>query len=350
MELGTAAGAADSGKTTRPKARASITRRSEMTTWGPSAPGEPTTYDEQCSIGASNSGNPRMAGSDCSAYLAEAQSPGRGLPSFFLIGPPRTGTTWLYSLLSKYTRLPYPTKETRFFDQYYERGMEWYASHYRKADSDRKIGEVAPTYFASSKACQRIAQLIPGAKVVCTFRNPVDRVWSLYRLKRAYGMIPWNFEEALVRDRELFESSRYVFHLREWINALGADQVMVTVHDDIQADPQSYLDNLVDFIGVPRVKLLPAHKPRLLASANMTQPRNYYWTRGATLLSQWAKKRRLDSLVSAAKKWGAMNLFVGGGSAFVEMSSSQRTCLRKLFRPEIELLEEMLNRDLSNWK
>jgi len=124
----------------------------------------------------------------------------------------------------------------------------------------------------------------------------------------------------------------------------------VTVHDDIAADPQSYLDKLVDFIGVPRMTLPAAHKPGLLSSANMTEPRNYFWTRGATLLAEWAKTRRLDSLVSAAKKWGTMNLFLGGGSAFAELSSGQRTRLRKLFRPEIELLEGMLNRDLSHWK
>jgi hypothetical protein len=291
-----------------------------------------------------------MPGNGCCTDVADAPATNVGLPSFFVIGPPRTGTTWLYSLLREYARLPHPTKETRFFDQYFDRGLKWYSSHYCKAKTDRKIGEVAPTYFASSKACERIARVIPGAKVVCTFRNPVDRVWSLYRLKRAYGMIRWNFDEALVRDPELMESSRYAFHLQEWTRAFGETQVLATVHDDIQADPQSYLDKLVDFIGVPRVKLLPAHQPRLLTAASMTEPRNYYWTRGATLLADWAKARRLDSLVASAKKWGALHLFLGGGPAFAELPSSQRTRLQKLFRPEIERLEGMLNRDLSNWK
>jgi len=291
-----------------------------------------------------------MPGNGCRTDAADVQVSSPALPSFFVIGPPRTGTTWLHGLLSECALLPHPTKETRFFDQHFERGLKWYVAHYGEAETDRKIGEVAPTYFASSKACERIAQLIPRAKVVCTFRNPVDRVWSLYRLKRAYGMIRWNFDEALVRDPELMESSRYAFHLQEWMKTFGSDQILVTVHDDIAADPQSYLDKLVDFIGVPRMTLPAAHKPGLLSSANMTEPRNYFWTRGATLLAEWAKTRRLDSLVSAAKKWGTMNLFLGGGSAFAELSSGQRTRLRKLFRPEIELLEGMLNRDLSHWK
>jgi hypothetical protein len=212
------------------------------------------------------------------------------------------------------------------------------------------VGEVAPTYFASAEARERIARLIPHAKIVCTFRNPVDRVISLYRLKRAYGWISWNFEDALTRDPELMETSRYVAHLKEWITTFGTSQVMATVHDDIEADPQAYLDKLVDFVGVPRVKLMPAQVRRVLASEDLTQPRHYYWTRGGLLIAEWAKKKRLDTVVSAAKRLGALKLFVGGGDTFADLAPAQRERLRELFRPEVEQLESLLNRDFSAWK
>ena len=273
-----------------------------------------------------------------------------GLPSFFVIGPPRTGTSWLHAVLSQCTWLSHPTKETRFFDKHYERGLGWYTSHYRRASAGRVVGEVAPTYFASPLARERIAHLIPYAKIVCTFRNPVDRVLSLYRLKRAYGWISWSLDEALVRDPELMESSRYSAHLKEWIATFGASQVLATVHDDIEADPQSYLDKLVDFVGAPRVKLLPSQVRRILASEDMTEPRHYYWTRGGLLMAEWAKKRRLDSLVAAAKRFGALRLFVGGGSAFHELPAAEKSKLRGLFRPEVEQLEALMNRDFSAWK
>jgi hypothetical protein len=87
---------------------------------------------------------------------------------------------------------PSPTKETRFFDNHFDRGLEWYHAHFLTSTEDRLVGEVAPTYFASNQARERIAKTIPHAKVVCIFRDPVERVVSLYRLKRAYGMIPWS--------------------------------------------------------------------------------------------------------------------------------------------------------------
>jgi hypothetical protein len=285
-----------------------------------------------------------------SGFGEDGKGINQALPSFFIIGPPRTGTSWLYKVLSKYASLSHPTKETRFFDKHFDRGLEWYASHYRKAEGRQPIGEVAPTYFASPQARERIAKLIPQAKIVCTFRNPVDRLLSLYRLKRAYGFIQWDLEEALERDPELMESSRYAAHLKEWQKTFGHTQVLATTHDDMQVDPQAYLDRLVDFIDLPRVKLDPAANRRVLTSEDMTEPRNYYLTRSAILLAEWSRARRLDTIVDAAKKWGALKLFVGGGAPFPEVPSEQRAKLRKLFRPDVDELEEMLNRDLSPWK
>jgi hypothetical protein len=272
------------------------------------------------------------------------------LPSFFIIGPPRTGTTWLHTVLSQCAWLADPTKETRFFDKHFDRGLEWYRSHYRKATDERAIGEIAPTYFSSQPARERIAQLIPHAKIVCTFRDPVDRVISLYRLKRAYGFIRWTLEEALERDPELLESSRYASHLKEWKKALGESQVLVMLHDDIEKDAQLFLDTVADFIGISRVRLIPAQLCRVLSSEELREPRNYYWTRGAMVLSEWAKAQRLDSIVAFAKRLGAVKFFVGGGAGFQKVSYCERMKLRKLFRAEVEALEAMLGRDLSGWK
>jgi Sulfotransferase domain len=290
-----------------------------------------------------------MARSGSRDELAFQKQGVRSLPSFFVIGPPRTGTSWLHTVLSQSAWLSDPTKETRFFDKHFHRGLDWYRSHYRKASPDRCIGEIAPTYFASNDARERIARLIPQAKIVCTFRNPVDRVLSLYRLKRAYGLIPWNFEEAMARDPELMESSRYAAHLKAWRRDLGS-QVLATVFDDMQHDPQSYLDHLVDFVGVPRVQLAPRQVRRVLSSESMTEPRSYRLTRGAALLADWSRARRLDTVIAKAKNMGFMKLFLGGGPAFAELPSSESRKLYELFRPEVENLEEMLNRDLSAWK
>jgi hypothetical protein len=256
----------------------------------------------------------------------------------------------LHEVLRGRAILPAPTKETRFFDLHFNRGIHWYRAHYPNSIEDLPIGEIAPTYFASDEARRRIAWWNPKAKVICTLRDPVERVLSLYRLKKAYGAFPWALEEAIVRDAELIESGRYATHLAGWQRVLGSDQVLVTFYEDLQNDPQAYIDQVADFIGVPRFALTPSQIKRVHTSATMTHPRNYSWTRTASNVADWLKARRLGHVVATVKQSHAIKLFLGGGRAFEELTEHMSGRLYEIFRPEVENLEVLLHRDFSHWK
>ena len=272
------------------------------------------------------------------------------VPSFFVIGPPRTGTSWLHDMLSEQATLPWPSKETRFFDVHFHRGLQWYLSHFRKTEPERPMGEVAPTYFASAEARERIARVVPDAKVVCVFRNPVERVLSLYRLKRAYGMIPWSLDRALVHDPELIESGKYASHLKAWQSALGKDQILATFYEDLRGEPQACLDSITNFVGVPRCVLDDRCDLHVHTSKRMTEPRLYHWTRSATRAAEWFKARRMDRTVARVKRSSLARLFLGGGPMFEEPAPDVLGEISRIFHKEVEELEVMLNRDLSEWK
>ncbi len=212
------------------------------------------------------------------------------------------------------------------------------------------MGEVAPTYFASAVARERMAQLVPEAKIFCVFRNPVDRLVSLYRLKRAYGLISWSFEEAIERDPELMESSRYADTLRLWQRSFGAQNVMVGIYDDLRRNPQAFVDSLADFIGIPRFRLDAWQHGFVHDSEHMTLPRSYYRTRSATLMAEWFKARRLGRLVRAFNQSRLRKFVLGGGAPFTPIGKQMLNELHAKFEPEIEDLEAMLERDLSGWK
>ena len=272
------------------------------------------------------------------------------LPSFFIIGPPRTGTSWLYEVMRQHTLLPWPTKETRFFDSHFHKGLDWYRSHYPVAVNERRIGEVAPTYFASASAMDRIANTIPDAKVVCIFRHPVERVVSLYKVKRAYGLIPWNFEEAMIRDPEMLQSSRYASRLKAWQDTFGQGQVLATVYDDLCRDPQTFVDQIADFIGATRFPLTMSQRFRIHASEGMTHPWSYHTTRGASSIADWCKAHRLDRLVAAIRNSPLKRIFLGGGSPFQDVPEQVLAKVSKLFDPEVDELEILLQRNLSEWR
>ena len=271
------------------------------------------------------------------------------VPSFFIIGPPRTGTSWLHEIFKRRAVLPKGLKETRFFDVNFHRGKRWYLAHFPRNQQGR-VGEVAPTYFSSAEARRRIKELVPDAKIICTFRDPVERVLSLYRVKRAYGMIPWSFEQAMAWDAELTESSRYATYLKAWQADFGPEHVLPTIYDDLRDRPQLYVNRVADFIGVPRFSLDSQELKGVHMSEKMTHPRSYYRTRSATAVADWLKARRFGNVVGAIKNSPISKLFLGGGVAFSGPSDELSLVLQEFFRREVEELETLLGRDLSAWK
>jgi hypothetical protein len=274
----------------------------------------------------------------------------RFVPSFFVVGPPRTGTTWLHEILRNHALLPSPTKETRFFDVHFHRGLDWYKAHFPRVRAGKLIGEIAPTYFSSEEACLRIARMAPRARVVCIFRNPVERVISLYRVKRAYGFLAWEFEEALLLDSELLETSKYFTKLNFWQTVLGQHQVLATVYDDLRDNPQLYIEKVADFIGIPCFQLSPAHCSLIHQSEELTRPWSYVCTRQATRVADFLKAHRLDKMVATARNSRIRKLFLSSGAPFQELAEEVKISLYEMLRPEIEQLEHVLKRDLSAWK
>jgi Sulfotransferase domain len=272
------------------------------------------------------------------------------LPSFIVVGPPRTGTSWLHEVLNQRANLPKPTKETRFFDLHFARGLKWYLGHFSRANEGCPFGEIAPTYFGSGQARERIATTIPHVKLVFIFRNPAQRLVSLYRLKRAYGMHDWTLEEALVRDPEMVESSLYATNLRKWREAFQSQQMMVNLFDDLSGDPQAFVDRLAVFLNIPRFKLAEKQLKQVYSSTQMTKPKSYLATRVATLMADWCKARRLDSIVAGVRESSLIRLFLGGGAPFPEIPPATMHKLWASSLSETEKLEELIGRDLSHWK
>ena len=272
------------------------------------------------------------------------------LPSFIVVGPPRTGTTWLHEVLNQHTSLPNPTKETRFFDLHFARGLKWYIDHFSGANEGCPRGEIAPTYFGSAQARERIAKTIPQVKLVFIFRNPAQRLVPLYRLKRAYGMHEWTLDQALERDPEMVESSLYATNLRKWQDAFPSDQLLINLFDDLISSPQAFIDRLGKFLSIQHFRLEEKQLKQVYSSTKMTKPKSYLATRAATAMANWCKARKLDNIVAGVRDSSLIRLFLGGGAPFPEIPPDTMDKLWASSLRETEELEELLGRDLSQWK
>jgi len=274
----------------------------------------------------------------------------RELPAFIVLGPPRTGTTWLNDVLHSRAILPAITKETRFFDVHFDRGLDWYLDHFPANPDKRVVGEIAPTYFASSLACTRIYSVMPHARLVIIFRNPVQRLVSLYRLKRAYGLTPWSLDESIERDPELLASSQYATHLKMWQSLFPAEQLSVNFFEDLIAEPQGFIERICGFAGIARFQLKETERKEVFSTTKMTEPRVYRATRAALAVADWCKARKLDKIVHHVKQSRAFNLLIGGGAPFEAIPRESLLKIQEMLLPETEDLEAMVGRDLSAWK
>jgi Sulfotransferase domain len=273
----------------------------------------------------------------------------RQMPNAIAVGVGRSGTTWLHEILVGHVGLPYGVKETDFFLRNYDNGIDWYKSFFRHCVPSQPIIEICPTYFSSAQARQRMKLHIPDCQIICTFREPVERAYSHYKLMRHNVWTRSSFEEVVGRSQEIAEMNHYALNLREWQQTFGRDNVLICLYDDLEHDPQGYLDPICKFIGIPSLPLA-----RSAASARLnsfpTAPRNRRLAQNARHVRDWLRSRRaywLDRLLDRAGVWG---LCFDGGETFPPLEPELERRLRQRFLPEVEALERLIGRDLSAWK
>ena len=275
-----------------------------------------------------------------------------GLPEFFVIGPPRTGTTWLHNVMKAHVNLPTVVKETQFFDRRYSKGLAWYRKRFEPVVAGLPIGEMAATYFYSTQASERISRLIPGVRIICTLRDPVERLYSLYRIRCASGSVRCSFREAIGRDRELIESSRYGFHLARWIELFGQERVRVLLYENFVEDPQGYVDEICRFIGILPFTISPSQSLRReKASDVLPYPRLGRLTHLAVRVGAGLNANGRRQTLALVRKLG-LRKWVLKDAAFTPppLEPEFAEQLRERLRPEVEAVEDLLQIDLARWK
>jgi hypothetical protein len=275
---------------------------------------------------------------------------GRRLPDFIGVGPPRTATTWLHEVLIGHVGLPLDRKETDFFSRRYQMGLDWYLDYFRRCDPKVPTGEFSPMYFMSDDARERIARDIPSCRIICSFRDPVARVHSQWRLMVRNVWTKVDLAEAVEKHAELRESSRYGHYLGEWIRTFGADNVLVLFHEDLERDAQAFVDSVCRFIGIASVRVEDSPVARTRVHPVDVRPRNRRLARQARNLMSFLNDRRYHRLAARFRQSALWHFAAERGEPFAPIDDATDAGLRERFRPEVEELERLTGRDLSGWK
>ncbi len=272
------------------------------------------------------------------------------MPDFIGVGPPRTATTWLYEMLRGHAGFSAFRKETDFFTRFYGRGIDWYLKYFEHCERELPMGEFSPLYFASDDACGRIARDIPRCRIICSFRDPVDRAWSHWRLMVRNLWTRLDFEEAAARHRDIRESSRYGHYLEKWIAAFGRDNVLILFYEDLERDPQAFVDQVSRFIGAPAFSIAGLEKSGSRVHTVDSRPRHPRVARNVRNLIAWLNDRRHHRAAAVVRHSRLWKFCFEGGPPFERPTPEADMRLRIRLAPEIEILERLTGRDLSEWK
>ena len=211
----------------------------------------------------------------------------RLMPDFIIIGAQKGGTTSLYRYLEEHPCIaPNYVKEPHFFDIYYHKGLGWYRSHFPTAvekyyaqrfqKHDLLTGEASPYYLYHPHAAKRVAHTLPRVKLIVILRNPIDRAYSQYQhQRRQEGVEPLSFEDALaaeeqrlageeerIRNDEKYVSfnhrhysyvgrSTYIKQLPAWMDIFPKEQFLILKSEDLYRDPQSIVQQTLEYLNVP---------------------------------------------------------------------------------------------------
>jgi hypothetical protein len=210
------------------------------------------------------------------------------LPTFLIIGPPKTATSSLFETLSQHSAIAPPAKkEMHFFqpDMHFKRGLDWYASCFPLAQDNpgKSTFEASPSYFSFIAVPERIVASLGKIKLICVLRNPVLRFVSAYKHYRAVNYIsttpdvlrkfgeehPWrkdetwtgipeSITEVLLRFQKqnedtahLFSDGCYAEHLSRWFYYFGRENVLCLFFEELVQYPQRVVQEVQSFLNLP---------------------------------------------------------------------------------------------------
>ena len=209
----------------------------------------------------------------------------RVLPDFLIVGAQKSGTTSLHSYLEEHPQLIAPPnrKELHFFDRHYHAGARYYRSFFPTSfcrwlctitsGQPMLCFESTPEYMVYAEARERMHALLGPVPLVVILRDPIERVWSWYRMYSSFNA-DVEFEALLDADasvakhegRELdpalceltqeterlcpFTRGLYVEQLRALWELWPREAVQVLDFDDLARDPQETTARVLGHLGL----------------------------------------------------------------------------------------------------
>jgi hypothetical protein len=292
------------------------------------------------------------------------------LPTFFVAGAGKAGTTSLHSYLAQHPDIfMSPVKEPCFFADEIRCGhrsksfekhvrdripsdLAGYLGLFENVRDEKAIGESSAAYLWSETAAANIHASVPGAKIILILRDPAERAFSQYLHQLSVGLTKSSFREHLDRclhaDRTplsiyhpFLEAGLYSAQVQRFLDHFPRQQIRIYWYEEAWRDHCALFRDLFEFLGVDP-DFQPDTSQRILERRSPRAVGAHYWLKRMNL---WYPLR---SLVPESLRMRMGAAFFRKGKA-LQMDASARQFLIDYYRGDILKLATKLDRDLSSW-
>jgi hypothetical protein len=298
------------------------------------------------------------------------------LPTFFILGAARCGTTAMADWLNRHPNVAITQpKEPTFYAPEMAHSRyghilnrdEYEAVVPELSDTILATGDASPWHLTSKQALQRIKADLPNAKSIILVRPPWEMAMSLHGRLIKSGIesvrdfvSAWHLQEnrshgrqvpagclvsTMLQYRQLCSIGSQV---QTALNIFGREKVLILFLDKLRDQPEVEFAKVTDFLGVP------SWQPDSFARVNGHE------TPRSSLLNRLLVRPPtpvLRTLRSVKSILGVSRTGILARINSVNMSETSRPPLPpefvqqliKEFQEEVEILESMTSRDLSEW-
>ena len=205
-------------------------------------------------------------------------------PDFIVAGGMRCATGWIRQCLRDHPDIYMPQKEPHFFDRNYERGVDWYLEFFSSYEGEKMVGEKTASYFHYRDSPSRMIEVNSDVKVIVCLRDPVERMFSHYSMLAQTDETLRNhgFLGSVKPGSDFVNWSRYAEQVKNYTEHIPEKNLRFVIYDDMDIDPNRFIQDLYTFIGVNPLYRSPSAELR--TKLGQFEHNHWFWGRVSKLM------------------------------------------------------------------
>lgn len=283
----------------------------------------------------------------------------RIFPNLYCAGTVKAGTSTLYAILNQHPDIFFSyKKEIMYFNGSQNKGEDWYADYFKNAGDYLYRCDFTPRYFVLENFPDEVMRVSgPETKFIFMLRNPVDRIFSHYSMRKLNrsdeketieDMVTGIEAGGAINEYRMINLGFYHRHISRLLEKFPMENIHIIIFEDFIKDIRGEVLKLFRFLGLSEPDSIDYKQWRNRASV----PGNSFKAYIHKILIK-GNMLGMKRLFPAKIKYKARRLLkrwlLVTKKASIEKDLSICRRLMNIYMEDINSLEKLTGMDLARW-